>query len=45
VSYDTTVNGNDTVLMTIGMTLSGSDAVSVFAGANGLAFNLFGTEI
>jgi hypothetical protein len=45
VSYDTSINGNDTVLMTIGMTLSGSDAVSVLAGSTGLAFNLFGTEI
>jgi len=45
VSYDTSINGNDTVLMTIGMTLSGSDAVSVLAGSTGLALNLFGTEI
>lgn len=45
VSYDTQINGNDTVLMTIGMTLSGSDVVSVFAGSNALAFNLFGTEL
>jgi len=45
VAYDTAVNANDTVFLTLGMTLSGSDVVSVFATTSSLSFNLFGTEI
>lgn len=45
VAYDTAVNANDTVFLTLGMTLSGSDVVSVFATTSSVSFNLFGTEI
>lgn len=45
VAYDTAVNANDTVFLTLGMTLSGSDVISVFATTSSLSFNLFGTEI
>ena len=45
VAYDTTVNANDTVFLTLGMTLSGSDVVSVFAATSSISFNLFGTEV
>lgn len=45
VAYDTNVNAYDSVFLTLGMTLSGTDVVSVYAATSSLAFNLFGTEI
>jgi hypothetical protein len=45
VAYDTPVNAYDSVFLTLGMTLSGSDAISVYAATSSLSFNLFGTEI
>lgn len=45
VAYDTTIAPQDTVTLTIGMTLNAADVVTVYAGAATLAFNLFGSEI
>lgn len=45
VAYDTAVNANDTVFLTLGMSLSGSDVVSVYATTSSISFNLFGAEI
>jgi len=43
--YDIPINGNDTFTATIGITLSQTDIVSVYATLATLSFNLFGQEI
>lgn len=42
--YDADIDANDTFVATVGMTLSGADAVRVYAGSANLSFNLFGEE-
>ena len=42
--YDIPINGNDTFTATIGITLSATDVVRVYAGTTGLSFSLFGVE-
>jgi hypothetical protein len=46
LAYDTAIPGNDSISLTIGITLSSNDSIAVFANntAN-LAFSLFGSEI
>jgi hypothetical protein len=43
--YDVTLAGNDTFIATVGITLTTSNIVRVYAGNANLSFNLFGTEI
>ena len=45
LSYDTTVPANDSIALTIGMTLGQFDKVQVYASTISQSFNLFGTEI
>ena len=45
VAYDAPVLGNDTVSLTIAMTLDSTDAVSVYSSSTGVSFSLFGSEI
>jgi len=45
LAYDASVSANDTVLLTLGITLAATDVVTVRAGATGVAFSLFGCEI
>ena len=45
ILYDTSINSNDTLFFTVGLSLATTDVVSVYAGATGIAFNLYGTEI
>jgi hypothetical protein len=45
IVYDSFVNQYDTAFLTLGLSLSASDAVTVFAATTGLAFSLFGVEI
>lgn len=45
VVYDTTVNANDTLFLTLGITLAATDVVSVYAGTATVSFGLYGTEI
>lgn len=43
--YDVQIPGNDTFVLTIGITLATTDVVSVYStNANALAFSLFGVE-
>lgn len=42
--YDASVNQYDTVFLTIGMTLSATDIVTVYADSANLSFTLFGSE-
>lgn len=43
--YDASVAANDSVLLTLGITLAATDVVTVRASAVNLAFSLFGVEI
>jgi len=45
IAYDATVAGNDTVALTIGVTLAATDVITVYASNANLAFNAFGSEI
>ena len=45
IAYDSTINGNDTVLLTLGLSLAATDVVTVYAGAATLSFGLFGVEM
>lgn len=43
--YDSSVEANSSVLLTLGITLAATDVVSVYAGTANVAFSLFGCEI
>ena len=45
LAYDTVIPANDSISLTIGMTLSQFDKVQVYASTISQSFNLFGTEI
>ena len=45
VVFDTYVNANDTLWLTVGFTLATTDIVSVYAGTANVSFNLYGSEI
>jgi glucose-6-phosphate dehydrogenase assembly protein OpcA len=45
VAYDSTVNANDTIALTLGITLAATDVVTVYASSANTSFNLFGSEI
>lgn len=45
IAFNTTCSGNDTVSLTLGLTLAATDVVTVFANASVLSFNAFGSEI
>jgi hypothetical protein len=45
IVYNSFVNQYDTAFLTLGLSLSASDAVTIYAGTTGLSFSLFGVEI
>jgi len=45
IVYDTQVPANDTISLTLGITVDAADVVTVYASTANLSFNLFGTEI
>ena len=45
IIYEATVNSNDTLFFTLGLSLATTDVVSVYAGTANVSFNLYGTEI
>lgn len=45
LAYDATVSGNDTVALTLGISLNASDQISVMASNTNLTFQAFGAEI
>lgn len=45
IAYDTVVPANDSISLTIGLTLAATDIVTVYASNTNLSFNLFGSEI
>lgn len=45
ISYDSVVIGNDTVALTMGLTLGDTDVITVYASTGDLTFSAFGSEI
>ncbi len=45
LSYNTTINANDSITITIGITLATTDVISVTASTATVSFNLFGSEL
>jgi hypothetical protein len=45
VAYDTTINGNDTITLTLGVTLETGAEISVGASDANVTFQAYGTEI
>jgi hypothetical protein len=45
IAYDATVAANDTVSLTIGVTLAATDVVTVYGSTANLSINIFGAEI
>lgn len=45
IVYDSVINANDTMFLTIGTALANTDVVTVYAGTANVSFNLFGSEI
>ena len=45
INYDTALPGNDTIALTIGMTLGATDVISANASTSTISFNAFGSEL
>ena len=45
IAYDASVPANDTINLTIGVTLAATDVVTVYASTANLSVNIFGAEI
>jgi uncharacterized membrane protein len=45
IAYDASVPANDTINLTLGVTLAATDVITVYASTANLSFNLFGAEI
>jgi len=45
LNYDTPVSGNDTITLTIGMTLAAGDVISTYASTDTVSFSVFGSEV
>lgn len=45
LAYDTALAGNDSISVTIGVSLATTDVVTVYAGTANLSFTAFGAEI
>ena len=45
IAYDADIAANDTVVLTLGLTLDASDILEAYASSANLSFNAYGTEI
>lgn len=45
IIYDNFIDQYDSVFLTLGITLSNTDVITVYAGTANLSFSLFGSEI
>jgi hypothetical protein len=43
--YNTSIESNDSVYLTLGITMAATDVLSVYAGTANVSFNIFGSEI
>jgi len=45
IAYDAAINANDSVYLTLGVTLAATDLISIYANTANVSFSLFGSEI
>jgi len=45
IAYDATVPANDSIALTLGVTLAATDVVTVYASTANISINIFGSEI
>lgn len=45
IVYDTAIGQNDSLFLTIGLSLATTDVITVYAGTANVSFSLFGSEI
>ena len=45
IAFDSVVAGNDSIALSLGMTMGNTDVLSVNASSNVLSFSVFGSEI
>jgi hypothetical protein len=45
IAYDATIPANDTIALTLGLTMNQSDILAAYAGNGNLTFSAFGCEI
>ena len=45
IAYDTAIAGNDSVTLTIGITLAATDVVTAYCSSGSMSVNIFGSEI
>lgn len=45
IVYDSTIAINDTVFLTLGLSLAATDVVTVYASSANLSFSMFGSEL
>jgi hypothetical protein len=45
VNYDTPVPANDTISLTLGITLAATDVLTAYANSSSISINAFGSEI
>ena len=45
IAYDVQIPANDTIALTLGITLGAADVITVYASTANLSFNIFGAEI
>jgi hypothetical protein len=45
IAYDTTINANDTITLTLGITMNASDKLYVYGSDTNISFSAFGTII
>ena len=45
IAYDTAIPANDSIALTMGITLAATDVITVYTGSSSLTFMAFGTEI
>jgi hypothetical protein len=44
IAYDSTIVGNDTIALTLGLSLATTDVITVYSSTTNLTFNAYGTE-
>ena len=45
IAYDTPIAANDTVALTLGITLATTDVVTIYASSATMSFSAFGSEL
>ena len=45
IAYDSKVSGNDSLFITVGVTVDAADVITVYGSTSDLSFNVFGSEI